>query len=272
MGRIIRNILNRYALLLFILLTWEVSSRLIAAKDSMQNIQVLFLSLSAVIKEAVTLFRERIIIMHILASLRRVLVGFGVLALFAVPLGVSVSLSKRWGRQLKPVIRCLLFIPPVAWIPISILWFGIGELRQYYIIFIGTFASIFTIVYNYAKEIPELIKRTALCLGASKLKILLKVTIPATLKGILLALRLGLGFAWYLNVASEFVSTPNGLGYLIFKGRGIIKTEIIFVGMIIIGLISYFFNSILLRINCLILPWTRKEDEISGIFESQYSL
>lgn len=272
MVRILRNILSRFGLILLLLLSWEFASRWISLKGSIQNVQVLFPSLSAVLKEGVLLFQNKIIIGHILASTGRVFVGFGLAALFAIPLGVILSLSQRLTWQFQPLINTIRFIPPVAWIPISILWFGITEAQQYYIIFIGTFPVIFFITYNNAKEIPLAIKRAATCLGADRLKMFLKIIVPGALNGIFLSLRVGLGFGWFLIVASEFVSAEKGLGYLILEGRNIIKTERIFVGMVTIGLISYFFNFVLAKIRYLILPWIEKEGKISGIFESQKPL
>lgn len=272
MARIINKILNNFGLVIFLLLAWEISSRLIIYKGYINNAEILFPPLSSVLKEAVVLIQDKVIFMHLLMSLKRVMVGFGLSVLFAVPLGLILSLSKRWARQAEPIIECIRFIPPVAWIPISILWFGISEPQQYFIIFIGTFTTIFTTIFNEANSIPKELECTALCLGASRLNLILKVIIPATLSGIFLGMRLGLGLAWYLIVASEFVSASSGLGYLILEGRNIVNTQLIFVGMIIIGLISFLSNSIILKIKNLILPWTRKDTEISGIFESRQAM
>lgn len=269
MGRILKYIFSRYGLILFLLLGWELISRWISARGSIQNVQVLFPPLSAVLKEAFLLFNDKILIRHILASTVRVFMGFGFAALLAVPLGIILSLSPSWNWQTRPLINIIRFIPPVAWIPISILWFGITEIQQYYIIFIGTLPVIFLVTYNNAKEIPLSIQKAASCLGAGRLKMFLKVILPGALSGIFLSLRIGLGFGWFLIVASEFVSAAKGLGYLILEGRNIIKTERIFVGMITIGLISYFFNFVLAKIRHFVLPWAEEEGKISGIFESQ---
>jgi len=271
MGRILKFITSRYGLILFLLLSWEVTSQWILAGWHTQNPKVLFPPLSSVLKEATFLFREKLLWEHILASTKRVFVGFGFAALLAVPLGIILSLSPRWNWQIRPLINIIRFIPPVAWIPISILWFGITEIQQYYIIFIGTLPVIFLITYDNAKRIPQAMKKAATCLGAGRLKMFLRVTLPGALEGIFLSLRVGLGFGWFLIVASEFVSAANGLGYLILEGRNIIKTERIFVGMITIGLISYFFNFVLMKIKYCVLPWAEKETKISGIFESQQS-
>lgn len=272
MARIIDKILNNFGLVIFLLLAWEISSRLIIYKGYINNAEILFPPLSSVFKEVVILIKEKVILIHFLMSLKRVLIGFGLSVLFSVPLGLALSISRRWARQAEPIIECIRFIPPVAWIPISIIWFGVSEPQQYYIIFIGTFTTIFTTIFNEANSIPKELECTALCLGASRLSLILKVIIPASLSGIFLGMRLGLGLAWYLIVASEFVSASSGLGYLILEGRNIINTERIFVGMIIIGLISYFSNFIILKIKKLVLPWTRKDKEISGIFESRQAL
>lgn len=231
--------------------------------------QILFPPLSAVLKEAILLFQDNILIGHILASTKRVFVGFGFAALLAVPLGIILSLSPRWYWQIRPLINIIRFIPPVSWIPISILWFGITEIQQYYIIFIGTLPVIFLITYDNAKRIPQAMKKAATCLGAGRLKMFLRVIMPGALEGIFLSLRIGLGLGWFLIVASEFVSAAKGLGYLILEGRNIIKTERIFVGMIAIGLINYFFNFALIKMKHFALPWSEEEGKISGVFESQ---
>ncbi len=265
MGRVLKNIFSRYGLVLSLLLVWELASYWISASGSIQNVQILLPRPSAVLKEAVFLLKDKLLLWHILASTKRVFVGWGLAALLAIPLGVSLALSQRLSWQFQPLINIIRFVPPVAWIPISILWFGITEAQQHYIIFIGTLPVMVLIIYNNAKEIPSAIKKAAACLGADRLKMFWKVILPGTLSGIFLSLRIGLSFGWFLIVASEFVSAAKGLGYLILEGRNIIKTERIFVGMITIGLVSYFFNFILAKIKYFVLPWA-EEDKISGIF------
>lgn len=192
---------------------------------------------------------------HTLASLLRVIAGFSLAALVAVPLGLSMGAWPVWGEQVRVVVEVLKPIPPFAWIPFGLLWFGIGPEQTVFVIFI---ASVFPILMNTVagvEAVEPVLKRSALCLGASKLNLFVNVILPRSLPHIIVGLRIGLGFAWMVLVASELIGSTAGLGYLILDSRNLGLPSLAFMGMIVIGVIGYLLDVMMRWLERVFLPW-----------------
>jgi len=179
---------------------------------------------------------------HILYSLYRVGLGYFMAVVFAVPLGILMGWSKRFREIIDPIIEVLRPIPPLAWIPIAILWFGIGVQSAAFIIFIGAF---FPIMLNTVSGVisinPRLIE-VSLTLGARDRDVLLKVLTPGATPSIFTGMRIGSGIDWMTLVAAEFTGVKQGygLGYMIMTARDIQRPDQIIAGMLIIGIIGWF--------------------------------
>jgi NitT/TauT family transport system permease protein/taurine transport system permease protein len=197
----------------------------------------LFPHLTAVIQAAVDGIRDGSLIGHIGASLLRVAVGT-VLALFAaIPLGIAMGVSPVVSAFLTPPLRFFSVLAGIAWIPIATLWFGYGFGAITFVIFNAVF---FIVTYNTllgVSTIPLAVRNAAASLGAGRFAMLREVLLPGALPNIVTGIRTGLGFAWRGLIAAEMIATNAGLGYMLFVARDFYRTEVIILGMIIIGVL-----------------------------------
>jgi NitT/TauT family transport system permease protein len=194
---------------------------------------------------------------HALESLLRVFYGFGIASALAIPLGIVMGWSKAIRAILTPFVEIVRPVPPLAWIPLAILWFGIGIKSAAFIIFLGAFFPILLNTISGVVMLDVRLIEASKVLGARERDILLKVLAPGSLPSIWTGLRIGLGIGWMTVVAAEFtgVKSGYGLGYLIMIARDIQRPDQIVGGMIVIGFIGYFLDSILRRIESRLLEW-----------------
>ncbi len=248
--------IKKLDVIVLLLIIWEVFSRWIYPGIEPQA-KIFLPPPSFILKEYWQLLSSNILFHHIAASFKRVLFGFFLASLFGVIFGFIIGLSRRAHEQLRIICNIFRPIPPIAWIPISLLWFGITEKQQYFIIFIGV---LFPVLFNTSEGVYGVsahYKYAAQALGVKGLSLVKRVVLPAALPRIMLGLRSGFGYAWFIIVAAEFVSAPNGLGYLILEGRNALVTERIFVGMITIGIINLIFYYFLTKLENWIAPWKK---------------
>ena len=180
-------------------------------------------------------------------TLTRVLLGFIVAAAVAIPIGILMGWSKTAENYLGFTIGILRPIPPIAWIPFAILWFGLGLGSAIFIIFVG---SVFPILINTAdgvKRIDKVYVESAYTLGANQYQTLRKVVVPAALPNIITGLKVGMGIALMCTVAAEMIGSSNGLGYLILTATSMLDSAGAIVGMLTIGLIGLGFEYIFTR-------------------------
>ncbi|MGN6668880.1 MAG: ABC transporter permease, partial [Trinickia sp.] len=189
-------------------------------------------------------------------SLMREGVAF-VWACVAIPIGIAMSWWPLVEEQLDPVLEILRPVPPLAWIPLSILWFGIGDTQNEFIIFLGIFFPILLNTVTGVKGIEPNLVRAARCLGAPEWKILWRVVLRAALPQIMTGVRVGLGVGWMALVAAELVGAISGLGFMINDARTILRTDYILVGMATIGLVGFFIDRAIRLAMRKLLPWSR---------------
>ncbi|MBX9590542.1 MAG: ABC transporter permease [Hyphomonadaceae bacterium] len=240
-------------LLLGILIVWELFSRFIFPHYE-ASATLILPPPSAGLRDALALLQHGALTEHALASMRRVYVGVAAAAVFAIPLGVVMGLSSLVFRQLGPLLGILRPIPPVAWIPITLLWFGVTDAQQYFIIFIGTFFPMLLNTIAGVHALDPLLQRAALSLGADR-PALFEQMLRGALPHICLGVRTSLGLGWFIIVASEMVSASTGLGFLITEARTAMITERLYVGMFAIGLIGFLQDRLLSRLQRRMLPW-----------------
>ena len=175
---------------------------------------------------------------HIGASLLRVGIGFGLAFLVAVPLGLWIGWVGGAYRTLNPIFQMLRPISPIAWIPIAILWFGVGDLSPIFLIFISSVFPMMVQTTAGVHTIDRRYLRAAANFGVSRWVLFGRVVIPAVLPEIIVGMRIGIGVAW-LVVAAEMIALRSGLGYLIMDSRNAgNRYDLVIAGMIIIGLIG----------------------------------
>ena len=183
---------------------------------------------------------------HIGASLMRVTSGFFLAVIFAVPLGLWMGWVRGAYITLNPIFQMLRPISPIAWIPLAILWFGVGNASPIYLIFIS---SVFPMIVQTTVGVHTIEKRylrAATNFGVPRGKFFLQVVLPATLPQIITGMRIGLGVAWLVVVAAEMIALRSGLGYMIMDARNAgNRYDLVVAGMIIIGLIGLALDGIM---------------------------
>jgi taurine transport system permease protein len=217
--------------LLVLLLIWEFSVQFFQV-----NARV-FPSIESVYKAGLEAVNDGSIFQHVAASLGRVAVGTLLAVLISIPLGVAMGLNPIVSDFLSPLFRFFSVLAGIAWIPIATLWFGYGFGAITFVIFNAVF---FVVTYNTllgVASIPMPLRNAAASLGANGWTLLTQVILPGALPNIVTGIRTGLGFAWRGLIAAEMIATNVGLGYMLFLARDFYKTEVIVLGMIIIGLI-----------------------------------
>jgi len=208
-----------------------------------------------VFRAALAAIRDGSLLRNALASLLRVLEGFTLALVIAVPLGVLMGVSGNARGLVEPLIELLRPIPPIAFIPLAILWFGIGEFSKVLIIAYGAFFPIFVNTMAGFRDIDRVHIRAAQALGANRFDIFRDVALPSAFPQIVTGARLGMGLAFIVLVAAELVAASEGLGYLINDARFSFRTDQIFVGMITIGLLGLVLNKALLEAERRLLRW-----------------
>lgn len=211
---------------------------------------------SAIVVGAWELIQTGELFRHLRDSLKRELVAF-VFALSAVPLGIAMGWSRMVNEQLDVLVEVLRPIPPLAWIPLSILWFGIGDTQNQFIIFLGMFFPILLNTITGVKSIEPNLVHAAQCLGANDLKILWRVVLRAAMPSIVTGIRVGLGVGWMALVAAELVGANSGLGFLINDARTVLRTDYVIVGMITIGIVGLLIDRGVRVLGRWAMPWSR---------------
>jgi NitT/TauT family transport system permease protein len=210
---------------------------------------VIFPSPLQVLAGTLELARDGTLWEHIWASLARVATGFMMALLFALPLGLWMGRVDAAYRTLNPVFQILRPISPIAWIPIAILWFGVGDLAPVFLIFL---ASVFPMIVQTAAGVHAIegrYLRAADNFGVSRAKLFRQVIVPAVLPEILVGMRIGLGVAWLVVVAAEMIVRRSGLGYLIMDARNAgNRYDLVVAAMIIIGLIGLGLDTLMRRL------------------------
>ena len=183
---------------------------------------------------------------HFLTSLGRVAQGFGLAAVAALGLGVLVGLCVPLRLMAEPVIEFVRPIPPLAFLPMFLVWFGLGEASK--IAFIGytTFFPMFVAIAASVLRVDVVLLRAAASLGASRADLVRRVMLPAALPGIVVALRVGVGLALFVIVGAEFMGADAGLGHLIMEGRTFFNPPQIVMGALALGLLGSLVNALLL--------------------------
>ena len=192
-----------------------------------------------VVAGAWELARDGTLWQHIGASLFRVGIGFGLAFLVAVPLGLWIGWVGGAYRTLNPIFQMLRPISPIAWIPIAILWFGVGDLSPIFLIFISSVFPMMVQTTSGVHTIDRRYLRAAANFGVSRWVLFSRVVIPAVLPEIIVGMRIGIGVAWLVVVAAEMIALRSGLGYLIMDSRNAgNRYDLVIASMIIIGMIG----------------------------------
>ena len=195
---------------------------------------------------------------HVGVSLVRILVGTGIALGLAIPLGILMGWYENLDAMASPIIEVLRPIPPIAWIPLAILWFGIGLGSKVFIIAIGVFFPTLINTYLGVKFVEPLLIKAAQTLGAKDKDILWEVIVPASVPLIVAGVRIGVGLGMMCLVAAELVAASSGLGYLIMLGGDDLKPELSITGMILIGILGLIADRMILGIERRVVFWKKE--------------
>jgi NitT/TauT family transport system permease protein len=192
-----------------------------------------------VLKGMVELFHKNVLWQDIGNSLRRVAIGFVAATLLGIPLGLTFGWYPSINQIVNPVIQILRPISPIAWIPVAIIFFGVGDKAAIFLIFLGAFFPILVACVNGVSNVPSVYRRSGRNFGLAPPQLLARVVFPAALPQIIVGLRLALGIAWLVVVAAEMVAVDSGLGYLVIDSRNSGKRyDLVVAAMFMIGVIG----------------------------------
>ena len=193
---------------------------------------------------------------HLGASLQRVFAGFLLAAIVGIALGVVTGWMQKVSEVVTPVVEALRPIPPIAWTPLAILWFGVGNAPSYFLVFIGAVFPVFINTFSAVRNIEPSQINAALSLGAGPGLILRDVLIPASLPVVFPGLRIALGVGWMCVVAAELIAAQSGLGYMIQQNRLLLQTQNVLAGMVTIGIVGYAMSAAMERLERRLVKWS----------------
>jgi NitT/TauT family transport system permease protein len=220
------------SLIAFVFLLWWVMTGL-------ELVSPIFLpSPEAVWKELVRQIREGILWQDLSTSVYRITVGWIISTLFAVPIGILMGNFRFFEGLLEPFIDLIRYMPAVAFVPLTILWAGVGDTQKFIILFIGTFFQEVLMIMDNVKTVPREMIQVSYTFGLTKWETLRKVILPAAMPGIWDTFRITLGWAWTYLVVAELVAANVGLGYRIMRAQRFLQTESIILGILVIGLLG----------------------------------
>lgn len=200
-------------------------------------------------------FAESTLWQHTLASLFRVGTAFLLAVALAVPVGLVMSIHDPIRGVLDPIIEFYRPLPPLAYLPLVIIWLGIGEGSKVVLIFLAVFAPVCLNTRAGVNAVPREQLLAAASLGASRWQLIRHVALPAALPEILTGLRVGIGFGWTTLVAAEMVAAESGLGFLVLNAKDFLATDVVLAGIGVIGVIAYAFDLLMRRIEAWLVPW-----------------
>ncbi len=199
--------------------------------------------------------KEGTLISYTWKSTYRVLIGWLLSAIVAIPLGMIIATSPKMKAILQPMTEFVRYLPVVALVPLTLLYFGIGEGQKYAIIFLGTFFQLLLMVADSVSSVDRNLLNAAATLGAGRRQRYSLVLLPASLPLLLDNLRLTIGWAWTYLVVAEMVAADAGLGYMVLKSQRFLATDRIFAGLLIIGLVGLLTDRLFRLITVVTVPW-----------------
>ena len=194
--------------------------------------------------------------LHLWESVKRVYLGFFIAAITAVPLGLLIGRVPLMRALFDPLFALLRPVPVTAWLPLSMIFFGLGPNAVIFLVFLGAFYPILLNTVFGVRSADQRLFEAAAMLGCSGSQLFRAVVLPAALPTIFNGLRIGLSFAWILIVVGEMTGVPTGLGAVIMDGRNLSRTDLVICGMIIIGMAGFLSDRLVLTLNNKLLAWS----------------
>ena len=210
---------------------------------------------TAVVKSLLSMAKDGSLWEDCWISIKRVMIGWFWSAVMALPCGMLMARSGRFRAIIQPIIEFVRYLPVVALVPLTILYLGVDETPKYVIIWLGTFFQLVLMISDTVSSVDKNMLNAALTLGANKYQVYTEVIFPASLPGFMDNFRLTIGWAWTYLVVAEMVAAGSGLGYTILKSQRFMATDIIFGGLIMIGVIGLVTDLLMRILTRLVVPW-----------------
>ena len=201
---------------------------------------------------------SKTLLWHLWSSIHRVLIGWALAVVIAVPLGVFMALNDYVRAIVKPVFDLLKPMPPISWISLAILWFGMGEESKVFIIAIGSFVPCILNSYNGIRLVDPALYDAARMLGANRRQEILEVSFFGSSPAIFAGLQISLSIAWSCVLAAELVGSRSGMGFIIIMGMNQLNPAMIVAGMIVIAITAWLISLAMGRLERFICPWKRE--------------
>jgi NitT/TauT family transport system permease protein len=252
-GRLRALALGSLALLMF-LIAWHLLTKYRV------NIYVRFLNVPSpeqVLERAMRAFKDPKFFSHVILSCRRILIGFALATIVAVPLGLVMGRFRAIRELVFPVAEVLRPIPAIAWVPMSIMLWPSNEESIVFITFLGSFFPILLNTLHGMTMVDQVLVRAAQCLGAREAAIFREVYFPATLPHIFTGLTVGMGVAWVSLIAAEMISGQFGIGYFTWEAYSLVQYSDIALGMICIGVLGLASSAAIRGLGYIVMPWVR---------------
>jgi len=249
-----RQLTIGFATLAFLLALWW-------AVTALQLIAPLFLPPpGAVLHKLLTIagpqgFMDATLWQHLAASLTRILIALAAATLIGIPVGIAMGLSPTVRGIFDPLIELYRPIPPLAYLPLMVIWFGIGETSKILLIYLAIFAPVAMSALAGVKSVQQVRLRAAQSLGASRAQILWFVILPGALPEILTGLRIGLGVGWSTLVAAELIAATRGLGFMVQSAGEFLATDVVLAGIAVIAIIAFVLELGLRALQRRLTPW-----------------
>jgi len=192
---------------------------------------------------------------HFLASMFRVFSAFFLACVTAIPVGIAMGMS-RWARGIfDPPLEFYRPLPPLAYLPLIIIWFGIDELPKVLLIFLSCFAPLALAARSGMRSAAQEQINAASSMGASYWQVVRHVVLPAAMPEILVGMRIAIGFGWTTLVAAEMVAANMGLGQMVLNASNFLRTDIVIMGIVVIGVVAYLFDLLMRWVERRVVPW-----------------
>ena len=185
---------------------------------------------------------------HTVASLFRVSVGFYLAVILGIPLGIVLGRVKKAHLLFGPIIQLLRPVSPLAWIPLAMLWFGIGDPPAIFLIFLSSFFPLVVSITVASRSINPVYFQVAANFNFTRFEVFTKIIVPAIIPSVAIALRISITIAWVVVVAAEMIAVQSGLGYLILDSRNALRMDYVMAGMIVIGVIGLLLDIVIKRL------------------------
>ncbi len=200
-------------------------------------------------------FMDATLWQHLAASLTRIAIALVAATILGVPVGIAMGLSPTIRGILDPLIELYRPVPPLAWLPLVIIWFGIGETPKILLIYLAIFAPVVMSTLAGVKSAQQVRIRAAQALGASRAQVLWLVILPGALPEILTGLRIGLGVGWSTLVAAELIAATRGLGFMVQSAGEFLATDVVLAGIAVIAIIAFLLELGLRALQRRLTPW-----------------